>query len=198
MNSLRTRVMLGMSGLAVLLRIAPYLLDRAGLLPHSDFSASLLSVAPVSAMFLFGGAKLRNRWLGLLAPLASLLVSDVLIGAIMADPIYYTLDPTRGAVVLGMILIAGLGGTLPEDASPLRIAGTGLAGEVLFFVVTNFAFWAFTEWYPHTPAGLVTNYTLALPFLGRQLLGMGVWGSALFGGLAWAERGARTLSRQWN
>lgn len=198
MNSLRTRLVLGMTALAVVVRIAPYLADRAGLLPLADFSGSLLSVAPVSAMFLFGGARLKNRGLGLLAPLAALVISDVLIGAIMADPLFYTLDPTRGAVVFGMILIAGLGGTLSEEASPLRIAGTAVVGEVLFYLVTNFAFWIFTDWYPHTAAGLVTNYTLALPFLGRQLLGMAVWGTALFGGLAWAERGVRHSARQWS
>jgi len=198
MNSPRTRLVLGMTALAVLVRIAPYLLDRLGLVPYSTFSGSLWSVAPVSAMFLLGGARIANRWLGLLAPLAALLVSDLLIGVIMQDPLQYTLHLTQGSVILGFLVIAGLGATLTENATPLRIAATGVAGEVAFYLITNFAFWALTDWYPHTLPGLITNYTLALPFLFRQLLGMAVWGTLLFGGLAWSERSARALTRQWN
>jgi hypothetical protein len=71
------------------------------------------------------------------------------------------------------------------------VAGTALLAELVFFLVTNFGFWAVTDTYPHTAEGLLTSYLMGLPFLLRALVGMAVYGSVLFGALVWAERPAR-------
>ncbi|MFA4818191.1 MAG: DUF6580 family putative transport protein, partial [Parcubacteria group bacterium] len=55
------------------------------------------------------------------------------------------------------------------------------ASSITFFLVTNFAVWAFFDWYPHTWAGLITNFTLALPFFRNTLLGDVFYTGVLFG-----------------
>lgn len=44
----------------------------------------------------------------------------------------------------------------------------------LFFLLSNFGVWWY--WYPHTLTGLLTCYSLAVPFYGRTLLGDIVFG----------------------
>src|SRR5437763_461534 len=63
-----------------------------------------------------------------------------------------------------------------------------LASLVLFYLVTNFAWWAGYDLYPHTLGGLLMSYTAALPFFGWTLLGDLCYATVLFGGLALAER----------
>lgn len=48
------------------------------------------------------------------------------------------------------------------------------AASVLFFSFSNLGVWWY--WFPHTGAGLLTCYTLALPFYQRTLLGDLVFG----------------------
>jgi len=49
--------------------------------------------------------------------------------------------------------------------------------------MTNFAVWAFGDGtlYAHTWAGLMACYTLAIPFLGRTLMGDLLFSALLFG-----------------
>ena len=86
-------------------------------------------------------------------------------------------------------LMVWLGTRLRETRNPLAIAGAGLAGEVVFFIITNFANWVEqTDYYPHTFAGLATCYAAALPFFRHSLIGLALYGSLLFGGYALIER----------
>lgn len=55
-----------------------------------------------------------------------------------------------------------------------------LAGGFVFFVVTNLAAFAGTL-YPHSWAGLVQDFTAALPFYRNQIAGDLVFTGALFG-----------------
>lgn len=188
MRSARTSVVVVLITLATAFRVVPYILARFGVLSVTDFSASLWNMAPIGALCLFCGAKISNRWLALGIPLAALLISDLLIGLAMNHMQYYALDRTRGVVLACFVAMAWLGTTVPARASVGRIAATALGAEVLFYLVTNFAFWALTDWYPHTAYGLWQNYVFALPFFGRSLLGMACWGTVFFGGLAVVER----------
>ena len=47
--------------------------------------------------------------------------------------------------------------------------GTILASSTLFFIVTNFGVWLLG--YPNTIAGLISCYTLAIPFFLNTILG---------------------------
>jgi hypothetical protein len=58
-----------------------------------------------------------------------------------------------------------------------------LASSLAFFLVTNFAVWAFGSMYAANAGGLVTCYVAALPFLKYTIVGDLVWAAALFGSL---------------
>ena len=45
-----------------------------------------------------------------------------------------------------------------------------VGGSVWFFITTNFAEWIISEYYPKTIEGLITCYTLAIPFFKNTLV----------------------------
>jgi hypothetical protein len=153
-------------------------------LPHLD------NFAPMTAMAVFAAARLNDRRLALVAPLVALGVSD------LGLEVLHRLDPDRWPNwglyagmwgVYGGILAAGLLGLLARRRSLVVAGGTLLGGSVAFFLVSNFAFWASTDFLPHTFSGLVASYEAAVPFYRNSLFGDCVYGVILFGGLALAE-----------
>ncbi len=65
---------------------------------------------------------------------------------------------------------------------PLLIVPVLLSSSLTFFVVTNFAVWAFSPMYAANVAGLVKCYIAALPFLQNMVAGDLFWGLVMFGG----------------
>ena len=65
--------------------------------------------------------------------------------------------------------ILWLGTRLTRHQKPLPILGAALASSVSFFVITNFAVWAATELYPKNFTGLLTSYTVAIPFFRHSI-----------------------------
>ncbi len=148
------------------------------LLPHPpNFTA-------VSALALFAGAQLADRRLALLAPLAALFLTDLVLGLHQGMLLVY------GCVAI-MVLVGGL---LGPQGSVLRTAGAALAGSVLFFGVTNFGVWAFDGLYAPTLAGLAACYVAAVPFFQNAVAGDLFFTAALFGGLALLRRSVPALS----
>ena len=74
-----------------------------------------------------------------------------------------------------------LGSTLRQNAGPLRIMVSALAGSVVFFLVSNFAVWAaWKDSYPMTFAGLLTSYGAGWPFFRRAVEGDLFFTAAMF------------------
>lgn len=136
------------------------------LLPH------LPNFAPIAALALFGGTYLNKKY-ALMVPLLAMLVSDYFIG-------FY--DYWVMLSVYGSFLIIGLIGLwLRRHKNLSNIIGATLAGSILFFVITNFAVWAATPWYPKNFAGLSECYLLALPFFRNTILGDLFYVGTMFG-----------------
>ncbi len=132
-------------------------------------------------MALFGGACLADRRLALLLPLAVLFLSDLVLGLHVLVPVVY-----------GSFALNALIGRWLRSRRTIPITATvTLVGSVQFFVVTNLASWWL--FYPHTATGLVECYIAAVPYFQNTLLGDAVFTTALFGGLALAERGFPAL-----
>ncbi|MFN0053480.1 MAG: DUF6580 family putative transport protein [Planctomycetales bacterium] len=76
--------------------------------------------------------------------------------------------------------------------------GVALAGELVFFLLTNYANWQFQDampldmprLYPQTFSGLIACYWAGVEFFGRSLIGTSCYCAALFGGHALLERRA--------
>src|SRR5919202_4149251 len=93
------------------------------LVPHPP------NFTPIGAMALFSGAYLGRRSIAFLAPLAALLLSDLVLG------LGY---PGMNFVYFATALTVLIGWTLTRRQSVVRVAIAALASSVLFFVVTNF------------------------------------------------------------
>jgi len=118
--------------------------------------------APIGAVALFGGVYLSRKY-AILIPLAVLAISDYFIG-------FYDLGVLL--TVWGSFTLIGLVGLYLRKRKNIAtiIAGT-LGSSILFFLATNFAFWASGGWYAKTWAGLGQCYFMALPFFRNTVLG---------------------------
>ncbi len=117
---------------------------------------------PVAASLLFFGAhgSRRRMWV----PLLLLIASDLaLYKYVWAYPMAWD----QYVIWAWYAAILWLGSRLTGKQTPLRVIGAALASSVSFFVISNFAVWAATDMYPRTMSGLMTCYTLALPYFRR-------------------------------
>ena len=150
------------------------------LVPHP------FNFSPIGAMGLFGGAYASvfagasggllvvRKSLAVLLPLATLFLSDLVLGFHITMPAVY------GAFVV----VTCLGFVLGPKASALRIGLMALASSIVFFVITNFAVWAQSRMYARSFEGLVECYTLAIPFFQNTLAGDLCFSAVLFGSYA--------------
>jgi uncharacterized protein DUF6580 len=158
----RLLLALGIIALAAALRIAPH--------PWN--------FTPVGAVALFSGAVIKNRRLAFLVPLLALFLGDIFIGFHKLMPIVYA----------SFLLSVAIGFWLRDRRTAGRISAATLLGAIQFFLVTNFAVWAFGLSYPRTSAGLVACYAAGVPFFWNTLAGDAVYAVLFFGTFALAER----------
>lgn len=138
------------------------------LLPHWP------NFTPIAALALFGAAAFDRKWLGLVAPLVAMLLSDALIG----------FHASMGAVYLSFALTWLLGLYLLNRPTVVRIALASVLSSVLFFLITNFAVWYGSAFYPQTRQGLAACYVAGLAFYNGQSFGLnGLMGDLFFSGL---------------
>lgn len=142
------------------------------LLPHWP------NFTPVAALALFGAATFERKWIGLVAPFLAMLLSDALIG--------FHGNMTSVYVSFGLTWLLGLWALRRPSAG--RIAATSVTASVLFFLITNFAVWYGSAFYPQTMAGLMGCYAAGLAFYNgtsfflNGLLGDLFFSAVLFGG----------------
>jgi hypothetical protein len=77
----------------------------------------------------------------------------------------------------------------------LAVPAASVTGSLIFFVLTNFAVWAFGTIYSFDWQGLVQCYVAALPFLDKTVIGDLFWNAVLFGGAALAAYVPRLSGR---
>lgn len=137
-----------------------------------------LNFAPVGALSLFAGARLRGWW-AYAVPLALMAITDPLLGGYsVATPLVY------GSFMVSV----WIGTRLRESENPWWIGGAALAGSVQFFLLTNFAWLQGSNMYPHTWAGVVQCYAMGLPFFWRTLASDLFYSGVLFGLHSWLSR----------
>jgi hypothetical protein len=86
-------------------------------------------------------------------------------------------------VVYSSFVLAGLVGIIiKKHRQVVSVITATLLVSLSFFLITNFAVWAFSSWYAHTWSGLILCYILAVPFFKNTLLGDLFFVGVLFGG----------------
>lgn len=135
-------------------------------LPH------LPNFAPITAVGLFSGTYLK-KFYAVILPLAALLVSDYFIG-------FYQWQVVLS--VYASFAISGLLGLwLRKHKNFSNTVGVTLIASIQFYLITNFAVWAFSGLYPLTAEGLLASFVNALPFFRNTLLGDFFYVGVMFG-----------------
>lgn len=145
------------------------------LLPHP------WNFTPVTALFIFGGAKSGKSFFYFLLPMATVLVSDILLNNFVYNLPGRTLF-YEGAlyVYLAYVLIFALNYILKPEIG-LKLAASSFTSSVLFFALTNFAAWTGNPVYSQDLSGLITSYSAGLPFFRNAILGDLFYTFAMFG-----------------
>ncbi len=143
----------------------------------------------VMAAALFGGAYLTRSKISMWIPIATLLVTDLILG------VY---DWKLMAVVYGAFMLTFfIGKNYGKNPTLLRYVASVLGGSLSFFVLTNFAVWLFGDgsFYPHTVAGLTQCFAMAVPFYRNTAISDLLFTTVMFGSYYLLElRAERSLT----
>jgi hypothetical protein len=141
------------------------------LMPHPP------NFSPIGAMALFSGAYLGRRAIALAAPLAAMVLSDLVLG--FYSGVWITYLAIAAIVLVAWIALSRL--------SVLRLGLAAIASSVVFFLISNFGTWALSGMYSHTASGLAACYLAAIPFFQNTVAGDLFYTTLLFGGFKVAE-----------
>lgn len=118
--------------------------------------------SPLGAIALFAGFYFFKRT-SLLVPIIILVASDIFIG-------FY--DWRLMASVYASFVLIGLVGSYLKKHYHWWSVGLGtIISSLLFFIITNLAFWYFGGFYSLDLAGLASCFTLAIPFFKNTIIG---------------------------
>jgi len=133
---------------------------------------------PIAAMALFGGANIKKKHLAFLIPVAALLISDLFLG----------FHKWMIAVYISFAIVVGLGMILRNRVKIGSVLLASISASLLFFIITNFAIWLGSPFYPQNMAGLIECYTLAIPFLNNGVMGDLFYSTIFFGGFYFVQQ----------
>lgn len=125
-------------------------------LPH------LPNFTAVGAVAIFAGIYLPKKYAFWL-PVFIMVLSDIILG-------FYSY-PIMAAVYGCFLVNSYLGYKIGQNKKISTVIGGTLLGNVFFFLITNWAVWAFGTMYTPTLTGLGLSYYFALPFWRNQIMG---------------------------
>jgi hypothetical protein len=132
---------------------------------------------PTGAVALFAGYYFSRAAVAALAPLAVLSLSNLWL------PMYHNAGE-MAAVYGAFLVVVALRWVLRPRPTAVRFGLCACLPSAVFFLATNFAVWAFNDWYDPTWAGLVECYASGLPFYRYMLAADLLFSGLLFGGYA--------------
>ena len=148
------------------------------LIPH------IPNFTPIGAIALFGGVYFKNKFHAFLIPISSLFLSDLIINNffLIIDNENFTWFYSGflwqySSFIL--IILIGIFSLRKFNFKKLLIST--IASSLVFFIITNFGVWISGSMYSKDLFGLMSCYTLAIPFYKGTLLGFLFYSFVLFG-----------------
>lgn len=146
---------------------------------------------PVLAIIIFAVAVIKNRTMKIVIPFAVILLSDLMLQAKTGYGFHSGTWLVYGAYTLVGLVAFGI---LKKISLLNVIAGT-LFGSIVFFLVTNFAFFypvalvsnPSLGQYSHDLSGVIASYEAGLPFFRNMITGDLFYSAILFGTYAFAK-----------
>ncbi len=139
------------------------------------------NTTPVTAISFAAGKHIGKTW-AIAIPLMVMIIADMTIG-------FYDWKVLIG--VYGSVALIGAISIIARGARPPVTILLVMASSVLFFLITNFAVWAASSWYPRTIEGLASAYIAGLPFLRNMFIGDVFYAASLLGAFEWIHARAR-------
>jgi hypothetical protein len=150
----------------------------AGLLLVSRLLPHAANWGPALAIGTFSGFLTRKNPLGFLLPVAAWVLSDLYLG--FYPGFFFNYAALLACGFLGWFWHRQ-GGLTPASTSTIQVgagfASLGVLSSSLFFMVSNLSVWAMQapQCQPLNWQGLVTCYTLGLPFYWPTLISTTAW-----------------------
>ena len=149
-------------------------LSRVFMYPH-NFS-------PMIGMAIFAGAVINDRRLAFALPLLAMFLSDVLFEVFNIAPGFWGWGQLVGYGILALITVIAFS---MKKISVLKIAGYSVGSSLLFFFLSNSAFFVFDNpiyhLYPQNFTGYVASLVAGIPFLKTGMIADLVYSAVLFG-----------------
>jgi hypothetical protein len=137
------------------------------LLPHWP------NFTPVAAMALFAGTHFDRKYYAFAIPIVTMFLSDLIIG----------LHANIPAVYLSFVITVLIGMVIRNKVSVGSVLLASLSSSVIFFLITNFAAWLASPFYPQTFMGLIECYIAGLVFFRDTTYGFSFFVNDLLGTL---------------
>tara|TARA_B100001250_G_C19801826_1_gene791464 strand:- start:1656 stop:2201 length:546 start_codon:yes stop_codon:yes gene_type:complete len=115
------------------------------LIPHPP------NFTPVIAAAIFGPIFLNDKVYGVLIPIISMFISDIIISFHSYQFVVY-------ATLISISILT------PSKKNKKLFFSFAIISCVWFYIATNFSVWIMSDYYPKTFDGLLTCYILAIPF----------------------------------
>ena len=123
------------------------------LIPHPP------NFTPILAAAIFSGFYFRHFFLGLFIIILSMFIGDLYLG--FHNTMFFTYISLSIAVMFGLFI---------KQLKFSEIIFSGLVSSICFFLITNFGAWITLDMYEKNFAGLMSSYTLAIPFFQNTLI----------------------------
>ena len=151
----------------------------------------LFNIAPIGALALFSGAIIKDKRISFATPLIAMLLGDLFFQYFTSISGFYG---TEQFFVYGAVALVTILGTFMGKVNAIKVAGFTITGSFLFFAISNFGSFLSGMWGTGFN-GLVTTYTMALPFYEKTIAG-DIIGSLLFFGVYFLAQRATVKSTQ--
>ncbi len=138
--------------------------------------------SPIIGMAIFAGAVISNKKLAFALPLLAMFLSDVLFEVFNIAPGFWGWGQLVGYGILALITIIAF--SMKKISMP-AVAGYSIGSSLLFFLLSNSAFFVFDNPIYHTYTPDFNGYIAALaggiPFLKTGIVADLVYSGVLFG-----------------
>jgi len=168
------KIILNYWGIILLILIASF----SRLIPH------IPNFTPIGAIALFGGAYFKNKFHAFLIPVSSLFISDLIINNLFLNTYFEKFTwiyPGFFWQYSSFILIIIIGVFSLNKFNFKKLLTSSIGSSLVFFIVTNFGVWISGSMYTKDIFGLISCFTLAIPFYKGTLLGFLFYSFLLFG-----------------
>lgn len=155
--NLETNVIIGLMMIVCLTRLFPI---------FPNFS-------PTTAICLFGAAFLKKKWQTAIISLLLIFFSDVLVNNILYKSYFSEFTLIYEGMIwnyLSYFAIIVLGWFALKKINFTNVLATGLLSSILFFIISNLGVWISGTLYTKDLQGLITCYTMAIPFFKGTIL----------------------------